>query len=62
MRERGNYFPAEWEEQEFVQLTWPHAETDWAYMLGEVQECFVGVLREDSRRHSGAGEGADCNA
>jgi len=38
--------PAEWAEQQFVQLTWPHAETDWAYMLDEVNACFVKIARE----------------
>ena len=38
--------PAEWAEQQFVQLTWPHAETDWAYMLDEVNACFVNIARE----------------
>lgn len=42
--------PAEWASQSGVQLTWPHAETDWAYMLGEVQECFVSIAREIARR------------
>lgn len=37
--------PAEWAEQEFVQLTWPHAETDWADMLDEVNQCFVNIAR-----------------
>ncbi len=40
------YLPAEWAPQSGVQLAWPHAATDWAYMLGEVQECFVGIARE----------------
>jgi len=38
--------PAEWAEQQFVQLTWPHAGTDWAYMLDEVNECFVNIALE----------------
>ena len=38
--------PAEWAEQQFVQLTWPHVGTDWAYMLDEVNECFVNIARE----------------
>ena len=38
--------PAEWAEQKFVQLTWPHANTDWAYMLDEVNACFVNIARE----------------
>ena len=42
--------PAEWEPQSFVQLTWPHAGTDWADMLDEVSECFVGIAREIVKR------------
>lgn len=36
--------------QSGVQLTWPHAETDWAYMLSEVQECFINIAREIAKR------------
>lgn len=42
--------PAEWEPQSFVQLTFPHAETDWAYMLDEVTDCFVRIAREIVKR------------
>ena len=28
--------PAEWEPQSVVQLTWPHAHTDWAPILPEI--------------------------
>lgn len=35
--------PAEWAKQKFVQLTWPHAGTDWNYMLDEVNECFKNI-------------------
>jgi agmatine/peptidylarginine deiminase len=38
--------PAEWAEQQFVQLTWPHIRTDWAKMLDEVNACFVNIARE----------------
>lgn len=38
--------PAEWESQSGVQLTWPHENTDWAYMLDEVTECFVSIAKE----------------
>ncbi|MCE5332298.1 MAG: agmatine deiminase family protein [Bacteroidales bacterium] len=38
--------PPEWAEQQFVQLTWPHEGTDWAYMLDEVNACFVNIARE----------------
>ncbi len=42
----GYSLPAEWEEQDAVQLTWPHAESDWAYMLDEVEACFVQIATE----------------
>ena len=43
-------FPAEWAPQQFVQLTWPHYDTDWAYMLDEVQSCFKNIAREVAKR------------
>lgn len=43
-------FPAEWYPQSGVQLTWPHANTDWADMLEEVQQCFVEIAREIAKR------------
>ena len=36
--------PAEWEPQGFVQLTWPHCETEW-YDLPHVLDCYVNVAR-----------------
>jgi len=44
------YLPAEWARQSGVQLTWPHAHTDWAYMLDKVQECFLCIAREIAAR------------
>lgn len=44
------FLPAEWYPQQFVQLTWPHAETDWAYLLEEVTECYITMAREISLR------------
>lgn len=44
------YFPAEWAPQAVVQLTFPHANTDWAYMLDEVTACFVNIAREIVKR------------
>lgn len=43
---RSPHLPAEWYPQSGVQLTWPHAGTDWNYMLREVQECFVRIAGE----------------
>ena len=39
----NKYFPAEWESQEFVQLTWPHANTDWSDYLDEAYTCFIAI-------------------
>lgn len=39
------YLPAEWAEQDFVQLSWPHENTDWAYMLDEVNICFAEIAK-----------------
>lgn len=44
--------PAEWEPQSFVQLTYPHRNTDWAYMLDEVLECFDNIAREIVKRQN----------
>lgn len=37
--------PAEWEKQSFVQLTWPHEDTDWRDMLDEAIACFVEIAK-----------------
>lgn len=42
----------EWYPQSGVQLTWPHAATDWAYMLLEVTECYLRLAFEIARRES----------
>lgn len=47
---RSPHLPAEWHPQSGIQLTWPHANTDWAHMLTEVQECFVNIAREIAKR------------
>jgi len=43
-------FAAEWEPQRMVQLTWPHAGTDWAGCLDEITETFL-LLAEAITRH-----------
>lgn len=42
--------PAEWHKQSFIQLTWPHAGTDWGYMLAEVEACYLELAREIASR------------
>ena len=38
-------FPAEWESQAAVVLAWPHAGTDWAPWLKEVEQSYVELAR-----------------
>lgn len=45
MKNNNIQLPAEWARQSAIQLTWPHKNTDWAYMLDEVEACFVNIAR-----------------
>lgn len=42
--------PAEWHAQSAVQLTWPHADTDWADYLDEAQRCYLRMSYEIALR------------
>lgn len=42
-------FPAEWEPVGAVMVAWPHAGTDWAYMLDEVQQCYSELIAAITR-------------
>ena len=44
--------PAEWEPQWGVQLTWPHAQTDWAPMLDEITVTYEEMAREIAKREA----------
>jgi agmatine deiminase len=44
------FFPAEWYPQSAVQITWPHANTDWAGDLEEVTACYVALSKEILKR------------
>ncbi|MDQ3511655.1 MAG: agmatine deiminase family protein, partial [Pseudomonadota bacterium] len=37
-------FPAEWEPQSAVLIAWPHADTDWAERLAEVEETYIALV------------------
>ncbi|MDH5821477.1 agmatine deiminase family protein [Luteimonas sp. RD2P54] len=37
-------FPAEWEPQAAILLAWPHAGTDWAERLAEVEETYIALV------------------
>ncbi len=43
-------FPAEWEPQSGVQLTWPHEDTDWRDILCEVIPCYAAIAAEIAKR------------
>ena len=42
----------EWARQSGVQLTWPHANTDWEYMLPPVTECYLRLAFEIATRET----------
>ena len=42
---RNRAFAAEWDCQDGILIAWPHAGTDWAYMLEEVTACYVEMAR-----------------
>lgn len=42
--------PSEWHQQLLTQLTWPHAETDWAPVLADAIDCFCEIAREAAKR------------
>lgn len=37
--------PAEWEHFGAVLIAWPHADSDWAYMLDDVTHCYCDIAR-----------------
>ncbi len=38
-------FPAEWEPQSAILIAWPHADTDWAQRLGEVEDTYIALVQ-----------------
>ena len=50
---KNRSFATEWDNQDGILIAWPHAGTDWAYMLDEVTACYVEMARailEDDER------------
>jgi len=43
------FLPAEWEKQEFVQIVFPHEQTDWSDYLAESIETFVNIAKNISQ-------------
>ncbi len=50
MNDNSYYLPAEWAEQQCVQLTWPHQDTDWLPILPEITHTYVEMAIEIARR------------
>ncbi len=44
--------PAEWEPQSAVLIAWPHADTDWADRLGEVEDTYIALVAAITRFES----------
>ena len=42
-------FPAEWEPQSAILIAWPHAGTDWAERLGEVEDTYIALVAAITR-------------
>ncbi len=42
--QRSPRLPAEWESDGAVLMAWPHAGTDWNYMLPQAQACFIEII------------------
>jgi len=48
----GPSLPPEWAPQDGILLTWPHAHSDWAAALPEVEPVFVRLAQEITRREA----------
>lgn len=46
---KEKYLPAEWEKQRAIQLTWPHAGTDWNEYLDEINATYVEMAKAITR-------------
>ncbi len=42
-------FPAEWETQSAILIAWPHAGTDWADRLGDVEDTYIALVAAITR-------------
>jgi len=49
MTDRRLRLPAEWEPQSAILLAWPHAGTDWAERLGEVEDTVIALVAAIAR-------------
>ena len=52
MNNSSYYLPSEWQQQVAVQLTWPHANTDWAPSLEDIVRLEVRMADEITKREN----------
>lgn len=52
MAEKRFFLPSEWHQQCCVQMTWPHAATDWAPYLGEIVETMTEIAYAITKHES----------
>ena len=45
MANKNFVLPAEWEPQQGIQLTWPHAQTDWKPYLDDITKTFIDMAK-----------------
>ncbi len=43
---RSRRFPAEWELQDGVLISWPHKNSDWAMMLDRIEAVFIRIVKQ----------------
>lgn len=51
-RNMGSFFPAEWYPQSGIQIAWPHLNSDWAYVIDEVEAFYLRLAFEIAKRES----------
>lgn len=49
MRQDNLRLPSEWEVHAFTQITWPSVDSDWAYMMEQVEKCYVSLVEAITR-------------
>ncbi|PJJ98755.1 agmatine deiminase [Lysobacteraceae bacterium NML03-0222] len=49
MTQNNLRLPAEWEPQSAILIAWPHADTDWAERLGEVEDTYIALVAAITR-------------
>lgn len=49
-KDKMSFFPAEWYPQSGIQIAWPHINSDWAYIIDEVETFYIRLAFEIAKR------------